>query len=106
MPPRCVGINLTLKPFCSNNLESAPPSSPYPITTSNPLASAASAMGKRCVKKKFKSLIKIKSLIIYLFEIIIIISLFLHRENLKIYNIFKKTYQSILYIHILFKDLM
>jgi len=60
-----------LKPLYSNNSLSIPPSSPYPITTSNPLAFAASAIGKRWEQKKFKSFIRIKSLIIYSFSFFI-----------------------------------
>jgi hypothetical protein len=45
--PRCIGICFNLKPFCSIVFTSAPPSSPYPITTSKPSTLAASAIAKR-----------------------------------------------------------
>ena len=45
--PRSIGTCWTLKPLFCNSFKSAPPNSPYPITTSMPLAFAASAIGKR-----------------------------------------------------------
>ena len=69
MPPRCIGIEWTLKPFCISKLGSAFPNSPYPINTSNPFAIDASAIGNRCDTKKLKSFTRIKSLITHSFNL-------------------------------------
>lgn len=64
MLPLAIGIWLSLKPLNSKSLGSAPPKSPYPITTLKPFFFEASAIGKRCEQKKLRSFMRIKSLII------------------------------------------